>query len=370
MDAKCAVPDEFKTIVMQEVVSLIERYLCVDLFTLSFSIAEEEVLLFAEDVLNDELKDDIERLVSSDPAVANAGDPFNYVFNSYKGLHAILYYRVANHLIYNADILVSADIGDYRDPLDEKETNENEISNYFYLLARQISEEAAIKTSIEINPAARIGGGLVIDHGYKTKIDGDSSKDGQGIVIGETSIIGKNCTILNGVIIGASVVNQGAKNGRRHPQIGTNVTICANARILGGIDIGDNVEIAPFAVVTHDIPSNGKVSIVNQLQIERTNEPEEKIVFYGLIPIENYLLLSGENLLGCSVHICDTDTFSCKIDVNVLEATDNFIKFGIICKEKLPQRVSICVERGNTRAYVLQPNAISAIIGKGDEEDG
>lgn len=82
--------EEFKTYVMQQVVDLIDRYLYGDRFALSFSIAENEIFIFAEEVLNSELIIDIERFVSSDSAAANATDPYNYVFNSYKGMRAIL----------------------------------------------------------------------------------------------------------------------------------------------------------------------------------------------------------------------------------------------------------------------------------------
>ena len=368
--------ENFKAYVMQQVIDLIDEYLYGDRFALSFSITENEVFIFAEEVLSSELIVDIERFVSSDPAAANAADPYNYVFSSYKGMRAILYYRVANHLIYNADTLLSSEMNDYsnyRDPFDENDDEKNDIKDAkacFYRLARKISEDAAAKTGIEINPAAKISSGLVIDHGYNTKITTEDSIDDHGIVIGETSEIGENCTILNGVIIGASDVNKGAKNGRRHPKIGSNVTICANVRILGAIEIGDNVEIAPFAVITCDIPSNCKISIVNQLQIEKKSNLDESIILYGLIPVENDLLISGKNLSNCTVCFCDSETFTIEIGVNVIEITDKIIRFRIIDACELPERISVCIKCGNTRLYLLQPNAVSAILGKEDEKDG
>lgn len=376
MDTPTMLTEEFKTYVMQQVVDLIDRYLYGDRFALSFSIAENEIFVFAEEVLNSELIIDIERFVSSDPAAASASDPYNYVFNSYKGMRAILYYRVANHLIYNADALLSSETSDYnsyRDPFDVDDYKQSDVKDAkacFYRLARKISEDAAAVTGIEINPAAKISSGLVIDHGYNTKIVTETSIDSHGIVIGETSIIGKNCTILNGVIIGASNVNKGAKNGRRHPKIGSNVTICANVRILGAIEIGDNVEIAPFAVVTRDIPSNCKISIVNQLQIEKMGNTDKQIILYGLIPVGNDLLLSGENLSDCTICFCDSKNFTIEIDVNVIEATNNAIRFSISNTCELPEKASVCVKCGNTRLYLLQPNAVNVIIRKEDKRDG
>lgn len=141
---------------------------------LSFTIIEEDVFAFAEDILNDKLYADIERFATSDPSATNAANPLQYVFESYKGVQAILFYRVANHLIYNADILLQSETDLYRDPFDEGGVDSEETKNYFYLLARKISKEAAIKTGIEINPSAKISHGLVIDHGFHTKIAVDN----------------------------------------------------------------------------------------------------------------------------------------------------------------------------------------------------
>lgn len=344
---------------------LIKHYLAWERFTLSFTIVEDDVFAFAEDVLNDKLYADIERFATSDPAATNAVNPFKYVFESYKGVRAILSYRIANHLIYNTDILLQSQSKSdfYCDPFDEGDGNSDETKEYFYLLARKISEDAAIETGIEINPSAKIEQGLVIDHGFHTKIavEDNSAEDNEGVVIGETCEIGKNCTILNGVTIGASDVNNGKKIGRRHPKIGSNVTVCANARILGAIDIGDNVMISPFSVVTHNIPSDCKVSIVNQLQIEKKKDSEPNLILYGLIPCKNNFLISGDNLLNCEVYLCDTDTLVDEYSVDIKQISKNAIEFAIIDKSILPQRISVCIKCGDSRLYILQPNAINII---------
>lgn len=344
---------------------LIKHYLAWERFTLSFTIVEDDVFAFAEDVLNDKLYADIERFATSDPAATNAVNPFKYVFESYKGVRAILSYRIANHLIYNTDILLQSQSKSdfYCDPFDEGDGNSDETKEYFYLLARKISEDAAIETGIEINPSAKIEQGLVIDHGFHTKIavEDNSAEDNEGVVIGETCEIGKNCTILNGVTIGASDVNNGKKTGRRHPKIGSNVTVCANARILGAIDIGDNVMISPFSVVTHNIPSDCKVSIVNQLQIEKKKDSEPNLILYGLIPCKSNFLISGDNLLNCEVYLCDTDTLVDEYSVDIKQISKNAIEFAIIDKSILPQRISVCIKCGDSRLYILQPNAINII---------
>lgn len=349
--------EKFNSDVIQQMADLIKRYLAWERFTLSFTIVEDDVFTFAEDVLNDKLYADIERFATSDPAATNAVNPLQYVFESYKGVQAILSYRIANHLIYNTDILLQSQSKSdfYCDPFDEGNGNSDEIKEYFYLLARRISEDAAIKTGIEINPSAKIEQGLVIDHGFHTKI----AVDNEGVVIGETCEIGKNCTILNGVTIGASDVNNGKKNGRRHPKIGSNVTVCANARILGAIEIGDNVMISPFSVVTHNIPDDCKVSIINQLQIEKKKNFEPNLILYGLIPCENNFLISGDNLLNCEVYLCDSDTLVDEYSVDIKQMNKNAIEFAIIDKSILPQRISVCIKCGDSRLYILQPNAIN-----------
>lgn len=93
-------------------------------------------------------------------------------------------------------------------------------------------------TGIEIHPQAKIGQNLFIDHGT-------------GVVIGQTAIIGDNCTIYHGVTLGGK--GKGSIDGRRHPQIGNNVMIGAGAQILGPVVVGDNAKIGANAVVTGDI---------------------------------------------------------------------------------------------------------------------
>jgi serine O-acetyltransferase len=97
-------------------------------------------------------------------------------------------------------------------------------------------------TGIEIHPGATIGEGLFIDHGM-------------GVVIGETSVIGRNVTIFQGVTLGGT----GKERGKRHPTIGDNVVIGTGAKVLGNIKVGDNVQIGANAVVIRDVPDNATV---------------------------------------------------------------------------------------------------------------
>ena len=156
--------------------------------------------------------------MESDPAV----DSEEEVILAYPGFKAIAYHRVAHIL----------------DALGYK------------LQARMMSEEAHSLTGIDIHPGANIGESFFIDHGT-------------GIVVGETTIIGKNVRLYQGVTLGAMSLSKGSKMKgiKRHPTIGSNVTIYAGASILGDINIGDNVTIGSNVFLTDDIPSNTRVTI-------------------------------------------------------------------------------------------------------------
>ncbi len=108
-----------------------------------------------------------------------------------------------------------------------------------YFLARAISQRAVRKTNIEIHPGAQIGRRFFIDHGT-------------GVVIGETAVIGDDCTIYQGVTLGGT----GKDVGKRHPTLGNNVLIGCGAKVLGPFKIGDNSNVAAGSVVLSEIPEN------------------------------------------------------------------------------------------------------------------
>lgn len=153
------------------------------------------------------VKYDVKATRERDPAARSDME----VLLLYPGLHALLAYRVAHSL----------------------HTKEK------YLAARAVSQLARHYTGIEIHPGARIGKGLVIDHGM-------------GVVIGETAEIGDNCTLYQGVTLGGT----GKDVGKRHPTLGNNVMVGAGAKVLGPFKIGDNTKIAANAVVLEEIPDN------------------------------------------------------------------------------------------------------------------
>ncbi len=118
------------------------------------------------------------------------------------------------------------------------------IAHFFYkhnmkFIARLISQVSRFWTGIEIHPGATIGKGLFIDHGM-------------GVVIGETAVIGDNCTIYQGVTLGGT----GKERGKRHPTLGNNVMVGSGAKVLGPFTVGDNSKIAAGAVVLSEVPPN------------------------------------------------------------------------------------------------------------------
>lgn len=150
--------------------------------------------------------DGIKTIFEKDPAAANIFEVLLY-----QGLWAMFFHRIA-HFLYSIGIPV---------------------------IPRLISQIARLLTLIEIHPGAKIGKRFFIDHG-------------NGVVIGETSIIGDDVTIYQGVTLGGT----GKEKGKRHPTIGSNVVIGAEAIVLGNITIGDNSRIGAGAVVTKSVPQN------------------------------------------------------------------------------------------------------------------
>lgn len=157
--------------------------------------------------IREEVRTDIEAVKARDPAAKSDVE----ILFLYSGVHALLAYRVS-HKLY---------VGKH------------------YFSARLVSQAARFLTGIEIHPGATIGKGLFIDHGM-------------GVVIGETTEIGDNCTLYQGVTLGGT----GKDTGKRHPTLGNNVMVGAGARVLGPFKIGDNTKVASGAVVLEEIPED------------------------------------------------------------------------------------------------------------------
>ena len=130
---------------------------------------------------------------------------------------------------------------------------------------------ARIFTGIEIHPGAKIGSNFFMDHGI-------------GIVIGETTEIGENVTIYQGVTLGGimpSIKSDSQRNQKRHPTIGNNVIIGSGAQILGAIKVGDNARIGANSVVSRDVPPDITVAGVPAREFTRSNK-KESFKAYGI----------------------------------------------------------------------------------------
>lgn len=167
------------------------------------------------------IKNEIAIVKERDPAIHNSMEVLLYP--SFK---VMLHYRLA-HKLYNRKM---------------------------YFLARYISQRAARRTGIEIHPGATIGEGLFIDHG-------------NGVIIGETTIIGNNVTLYQGVTLGGT----GKEHGKRHPTICDNVMISAGAKVLGSFTVGENSKIGAGSVVLEEVPPNCTVVGVPGRIVKRDN---------------------------------------------------------------------------------------------------
>ena len=188
---------------------------------------------------------DVNSAFKKDPAAHSILE----VLTSYPGIKAVLLYRVA-HFFWIIKM-----------PF---------IPRYISEIARQI-------TGIEIHPGAEIGSDFFIDHGG-------------GVVIGETSEIGENVTLYQGVVLGGTSNNP----VKRHPTLGNNVVVGTGAKLLGAITIGDNVKIGANSVVIEDVPANSVVVGVPGKIISREGEKIQKVdLSHGDLP--DPLLLSLAN---------------------------------------------------------------------------
>ncbi|MGN0243423.1 MAG: serine O-acetyltransferase EpsC [Lachnospiraceae bacterium] len=156
-----------------------------------------------------ELKEEINIIRERDPAIKN-----NWEVLLYPSFKAVRSYRRAHKLYLKGH----------------------------YFLARYISQKTARKTGIEIHPGATIGKGLFIDHGH-------------GVVIGETTIIGDNVTLYQGVTLGGT----GKEKGKRHPTLEDNVMVSVGAKVIGSFTVGENSKIGAGSVVLEEVPPNSTV---------------------------------------------------------------------------------------------------------------
>lgn len=188
--------------------------------------------------------DDMDAVIARDPATKSRLE----AMLCSAGLHAIIIYR-GSHWLWNKG---------------------------WKLTARIVSQTARFLTGVEIHPGAVIGKGFFIDHGM-------------GVVIGETTVIGENCTLYHGVTLGGSTVfsQKGKNTDKRHPTLGNNVIVGAGAQILGPITIADDVKVGANAVVLKDV-GKGETVVGVPAHIVTRGKKKEPIGFmaYGVCPTD------------------------------------------------------------------------------------
>ena len=177
----------------------------------------------AHDAFLRDVAETVKAVQSRDPAARSTAE----VLLLYSGVHAMIAHRKAHQLLEDGHPF----------------------------LARLVSQTARHFTGIEIHPGAKIGKGLLIDHGM-------------GVVIGETAEIGDNCTIYQGVTLGGT----GKDIGKRHPTLGDNVMVGAGAKILGPVTVGSGSKVAANAVVLHAVPENSTAVGIPAKVVRRCGE--------------------------------------------------------------------------------------------------
>jgi serine O-acetyltransferase len=172
------------------------------------------------------LREDIGCVFERDPAARNALE----VLTTYPGIHAVIMHRMS-HRLWNMGLC---------------------------WLAKMLSHLARWLTGIEIHPAAQIGRRFFIDHGM-------------GVVIGQTAVIGDDCTLYHGVTLGGTSWDK----GKRHPTLGNDVVVGAGAKVLGPIELGDGARIGSNAVVVRSVPSLATVVGVPGRLVETVAETHQ-----------------------------------------------------------------------------------------------
>ncbi len=185
------------------------------------------------------IREQIDTIFREDPAANSVIE----IFLCYPGFHAILSHRLA-HWLYRRRIP---------------------------LVPRLLSQLVRFTTGIEIHPGARIGRRFFIDHGM-------------GVVIGETTEIGDDVLLYQGVTLGGT----GKEKGKRHPTLGNHVVVGSGAKVLGNIEIGDHVKIGAGSVVVKGVPAHSTVVGVPGQVVRQRGEPlleaDDDILQHGKLP--------------------------------------------------------------------------------------
>ena len=206
------------------------------------------------------LFDQVDSIIVRDPAARNRLE----VITCYPGLHAVWFHRVS-HFFWNLGLK---------------------------WIARFLSMFSRLITGIEIHPGAKIGHRVFLDHGL-------------GIVIGETTEIGDDCTIYQGVTLGGTSLYKGVK---RHPTLGKGVVVSAGAKVLGGFTVGDGARIGSNAVVLKEIPAGatavGIPARILHPDLPQSTDSKTKEYFsaYGVTPnVDDPVSMALKGLIDATI---------------------------------------------------------------------
>ena len=218
----------------------------------------------------------IDYIIARDPAARSRLE----VILCYPGFHAICIHRVS-HWLWKSN---------------------------FKLLARFLSHLSRIINGIEIHPGASIGKRVFIDHGL-------------GTVIGETSEIGDDCTIYQGVTLGGTSLYKGVK---RHPTLGRGVVVSAGAKVLGGFTVGDYARVGSNAVVLKEVPENATAVgipariIRAELPSNASDATKDHFSAYGITPeADDPMSLALKSLIDITLELeAKVKTLEQKLSIN------------------------------------------------------
>ena len=199
------------------------------------------------------LREDIRCILDRDPAARSAWE----VLTCYPGLHALWMHRIANACWRRE----------------------------WRWLGRFVSHLGRWFTGIELHPGATIGRRVFIDHGM-------------GVVVGETAVIGDDCTIYQGVTLGGTSLAKGAK---RHPTLGRGVIIGAGAQVLGGFTVGEGARVGSNAVVVKEVPA-GATAVGNPARILQLQADARREAAANQMGFSAYGLASGDDPLTQALH--------------------------------------------------------------------
>lgn len=288
--------------------------------------AEAVLTLVAE-----RLEEDLHHFARVDPAAH--GDP-QLILDSYSAFACILHHRLAHAVLMTP-------IGD--------------AVAARHRTARWLADQGKVMSGADIHPAARIGRRFVLDHAV-------------GTVIGETAVIGDDCYMLGGVVLGARGISANPR-GKRHPTIGHGVQIGGSARVLGPVTIGDGVFIAPHCIVTADVPSHTRVTVMNQLQLgsKANPQPTGRLRILGAGVVGQRILVLGDNFGAPSVEMLDEDFVPCpSVVLEAAQAAPNLLGIAVVASPShdgaLARVRHLRISDHGEDVVVLAPQGLNALL--------